>query len=77
MGKTKPKKHKRIYYEDFEDEEPRFNCQISLGDVMVIGKPLKSCERVIKRLIKNKNIKNYLNSFERKRFLSKTPSYIE
>lgn len=64
-------------FEDEDEESNRTPSQIAVGDIMVTSRgSLLSCKKTIKGLLKDKSIRNYLNIYKTKKFLSGGLDYI-
>lgn len=73
LPEPKPKK-------PFNEPEEETETSLTIGEINITtkSKDLQACKQTIESLIKNKSVKNYLNSFEKKKFiLNHTPSYLE
>jgi hypothetical protein len=64
--------------EESEEEPDEFISQIIIGDLAVSSKQgLPICKRTIKKLLSDKQVKNYLGIYGRKKLLTSIPSYID
>lgn len=72
-------KPKKPFEEDEEEEEEDISINgLVIGDLQIQSKkPIKNPARVVAHLLKNKQIKSYLQFYDRKQAISSAPTYID
>lgn len=66
-------KPKKPFIDNEEDEEEDFRAisEISLGDIRIVSKQgLPACKRTLRQLLKDKNIRSYLDIHNKKKLLN-------